>query len=231
MVLPVSKEQLAGCIDHTLLNPFAVRGDIEEHCSDAIRYGFYGVCVLGMWTGLVADIVHGTNVKVVGLVGFPFGADTMKVKVVQAKEAIMAGADEIDMVADLGAIISGDSRRLAVDIRGVLGECRKMRPGVGLKVIIESAGLGDEQIVFACKVCEQVGVDFIKTSTGLFGVGGATVEAVRLMADSAGKCRIKAEGGIESAEDAMAMLAAGASRIGSSASVKIVESFGGEVEG
>ena len=230
-MLPNTKEQLAGCIDHTLLNPLAVRADIEEHCAQAIEYGFYSVCVLPRWTALAADIVHGANVKVVGLAGFPFGADSKKIKAAQAKEAIMAGADEIDMVADLGAIIEGDARRLAGDISGVLGECRVMRPGVGLKVIIESGGLSDEQIVFACKVCEMAGADFIKTSTGLFGVGGATVEAVRLMAESAGRCRIKAAGGIETAEEAMEPLGAGASRIGSSASVAIVEGFGGEVEG
>ena len=231
MALSISKQQLAGCMDHTLLNPLAVRSDIEAHCGEAIRYGFFGVCVLPCWTGLAADIVHGKNVKVVGLAGFPFGAEVKKVKAVQAKEAIMAGADEIDMVADLCAIIEGDGRRLYSDISGVLVECRKMRPWVGLKVIIESGGLTDNQIVFACKVCEQAGVDFVKTSTGLFGIGGATVEAVRLMAESAGKCGVKAAGGIKTAEGAMAMLEAGASRIGSTASVEIVEGFRGEVEG
>ena len=224
-MLPKDKKELAGLIDHTLLNPLAVRADIERHCHEAVEHGFCTVCVLGRWVELAADIVHGTGVKVDGVAGFPFGADTVKTKVFDAKEVIMAGADEVDMVADLAAIIEGDRKRLAKDIGAVLEVCKSMRPAVTLKVIIESAALTDEQIVFVCEVAEEVGVDFIKTSTGLNPAGGAAIKDVKLMAESAPACRIKAAGGIRTAEEAIAMIEAGASRIGTSSSIQIVKSF------
>jgi deoxyribose-phosphate aldolase len=158
-------------------------------------------------------------------VGFPLGADSTKIKAAQAKEAIFAGADEIDMVADLASIIEGDYKYLRNDIASVLKACKSMNPPVLLKVIIESAVLSNEQIIFACKVAQEVGVDFIKTSTGLNAAGGATVEAVKLMKESAPKCKIKAAGGIKTAQVAIAMLEAGADRIGSSAAIKIIEEF------
>ncbi len=227
-MLPTTKEQLPGCVDHALLNPLATRGDIETHCRQAVSYGFCAVCVLPRWTGLAADILHPSTVKVAGLVGFPCGADSAKIKALQAKEVIMAGADEIDMVADLASIIECDGKYLGHDMATVLRQCRLMRPAAGLKVTIESAALTDEQIVFACNIAGQAGVDFVKTSTGLLPAGGATVEAVELMARSAPNCRIEAAGGITTAQQAMDMLAAGASRIGASAAVQIVDSFNGE---
>ncbi len=226
-----SREGLAGCIDHTLLTPLATREDIERHCREAIAYGFYAVCVLPRWTALAADLLRRERVQVVGLAGFPFGADSPSIKMRQAREAIMAGADEIDMVADLSAILERDAGRLAADLMAVLRECCKMRPRVLLKVIIESAALTDEQIVFACQICQQVGVDFIKTSTGFLPAGGAPVHAVALMAESAPDCRIKAAGGIRTAQQALDMLAAGASRIGASASVEILQTFDGGAGG
>jgi deoxyribose-phosphate aldolase len=174
---------------------------------------------------LAAKIVHGTGVLVDGVAGFPFGTDSAKIKAAGAEEVIMAGADEVDMVADLASVIEGDRRGLIDDIGAVLKVCRSMRPVVTLKVIIESAALSDEQKILACKVCEELGVDFIKTSTGLHPAGGAKVEDVRLMAESAPRCRIKAAGGIRTAQQALEMIAAGASRIGASASVAIVDGF------
>jgi len=228
-VPPTTREQLARCIDHSLLDPFAVGADIERHCAEAVQYGFFGVCVLGRWVETAADILHGKGIAVVGVAGFPFGTNSTKIKAAEAKELIMAGADEIDMVADLGAIMEGDARRLAEDIATVHRECRAMRPAVLLKVIIESGSLTDEQIVLTCRVAEHVGADFVKTSTGLFGVTGATVEAVRLMKDSLTTCRVKAAGGIRTARQAMEMLHAGAERIGASRSIEIVEGFTSEV--
>jgi deoxyribose-phosphate aldolase len=165
----------------------------------------------------------GSKVAAGGVVSLPLGADTTKVKVAQAKEAVFAGADEIDMVADLAAIIEGDSKYLRGQLQSVLRVCRSMKPAVVLKVIIESAALSNEQKVFACQIAQEVGADFIKTSTGLHPAGGATVEDVKLMKETAPKCKIKAAGGIRTAEQALEMLAAGAQRIGTSCGVRIME--------
>ncbi len=146
------------------------------------------------WIPLAAEILRKTNIKIDGVVGFPLGGDSTKIKAAQAKEAIFAGADEIDMVADIASIIEGDSKYLWNELNSVLKVCRSMRPAVSLKVIIESAVLNEDQIIFACRVAQEVGVDFIKTSTGMNPAGGATVEAVKLMKESAPKCKIKAAG-------------------------------------
>ncbi len=155
----------------------------------------------------------------------PLGAETTKIKVAQAKETIFAGADEIDMVADLASIIAGDTRYLQGQIQAVLKVCRSMRPAVLLKVIIESAALSRDQKVFACEVAGRCGVDFIKTSTGMHPAGGATVGDIKLMKETAPNCKIKAAGGIKTAKQALEMLAAGAERIGTSSSVKIIKEF------
>ena len=218
-------KDVAQRIDHTLLKAEATREEILRLCDEAQAYGFHAVCVNGRWLSLVADRMHGTAVKVAGVVSLPLGADTTAVKVAQAKEAIHDGADEIDMVADLAAIIEGDARYLLNQLRSVLKVCRSMRPPVLLKVIIESAALTREQKIFACQAAQQTGVDFIKTSTGLHPAGGATVEDIRLMKESAPGCRIKAAGGIKTAQQAVAMLDAGADRIGTSASVQIMNEF------
>jgi deoxyribose-phosphate aldolase len=218
-------EDVAQRIDHTLLKAEATREEILRLCDEAQAYGFHAVCVNGRWLSLVADRLHGTAVKVAGVVSLPLGADTTPVKVAQAKDAVHEGADEIDMVADLAAIIEGDARYLLYQLRSVLKVCRSMRPPVLLKVIIESAALTREQKIFACQVAQQAGVDFIKTSTGLHPAGGATVEDVRLMKETAPSCRIKAAGGIKTAQQALAMLDAGADRIGTSAGVQIMNEF------
>ena len=140
-----SKEHLAGFIDHTLLKASAIEGDIRRLCAEAVEYGFCSVCVLGRWVSLAADILKGSGVKVDGVAGFPFGADTTKIKVADAEEVIRCGADEVDMVADLSAVMEGDSRYLANEFGAVLTVCRSMRPVVVLKVIIESAALDREQ--------------------------------------------------------------------------------------
>jgi len=222
---PKTKEELAGFIDHTFLSADALRGDIERVCAEAVEYGFHSVCVLPRWISLAADILHGTKVKVDGVAGFPLGADSAKIKVAQAEDVIMAGADEIDMVADIAAIMEVDRKCLAKELSEVLKVCRSMKPAVLLKVIIESAVLNDEQIVFACNVAQDVGVDFVKTSTGFNPAGGANADDVRLMAQTAVKCKIKAAGGIRTTAQALEMIEAGASRIGTSASVQIIQDF------
>ncbi len=214
---------IAGYIDHTLLKAEATHEEILRLCDEAQTWGFHAVCVNGRWVSLVAERLFGTKVKVASVVGFPLGADTTKVKVAGARDAMDAGADEIDMVADLAAIIEGDAKYLLHQFRSVLKECRSMRPPVLLKVIIESATLTREQKVFVCQIAQQAGVDFIKTSTGMHPAGGATVEDVRLIKETAPPCKVKASGGIKTAQQALAMLEAGADRIGTSAGVQIME--------
>lgn len=220
-----NEKELAGCIDHTLLDATATKEQIEQLCREAKTYGFHTVCVNGRWVALVAELLADSKVAVGGVVSLPLGADTTKIKVAQAKEAIFAGADEVDMVADIAAIIEGDSNYFADQLASVLKVCRSMRPAVVLKVIIESAALSDEQIIFACRIAQGVGVDFIKTSTGLHPAGGATVEDIKLMKETAPGCKIKAAGGIRTAKHALDMLDAGAQRIGTSSGVQIMTEF------
>jgi deoxyribose-phosphate aldolase len=216
---------LASYIDHTLLSTEATKEQIINHCTEAIDNGFCSVCVCPKWTPLAADIIHGTNVKIDAVVGFPLGTETPEEKAAQAREMIFAGADEVDMVADPAAIAEGNKEALVKDLKSVLDVCRSVRPAVVLKVIIEAASLTDEQIVFACETAQQVGVDFVKTSTGLHAAGGASAKDVQLMAESAPACKIKAAGGIRTAEQAAEMIAAGASRIGTSASIQIIKEY------
>ncbi len=163
----VAAPDVARRIDHTLLRAEATQPEILRLCDEAVAYGFHAVCVNDRWLPLVADRLHDTPVQVAGVVSLPLGADTTKIKAAQAKDAIYAGADEIDMVADLAAIIEGDARYLLHQLMTVLRVCRTMRPPVLLKVIIESAALTHDQKVFACQVAQEAGVDYVKTSTGL----------------------------------------------------------------
>jgi deoxyribose-phosphate aldolase len=223
--------ELAQAIDHTLLKAEATRAEVLRICEEAATYGFHAVCVNGRWVSLAADQLQETPVQVVGVVSLPLGADTTRIKAAQAEEAIAAGADEIDMVADLAAIIEGDTRYLLDQLLTVLSVCRRMRPPVLLKVIIESAALTYDQKVLACQVAQEAGVDYVKTSTGYHPAGGATVEDVRLMKEAAPKCRVKAAGGIRTAAQALAVLDAGADRIGTSAGVAIIEEIRGDGRG
>ena len=162
---------LAGCIDHTLLSATATSEQIRQLCEEAKTYGFHAVSVNSRWVALAAEELQGSKVAVGGVVSLPLGADSTKIKVAQAKEAIFAGADEIDMVADLAAIIEGDSKYLSNQLNAMLKVCRSMRPPVLLKVIIESAALSPEQIIFASQIADKCGVDFVKTSTGMNPAG------------------------------------------------------------
>ena len=231
-MVPKTKQELAGLIDHTLLDSVVVREDIVRHCEEAKEHGFYSVCVPERWISAASDLLYGSGVKIDGVVGFPYGTELAKEKARQAEELIFAGADEIDIVADISALLEGDNGHFENELEAVLKVCRSMRPAVVLKVIIESAALNEEQKRCACAVTQKVGVDFVKTSTGLHPAGGATVEDVRFLAECAPGCKIKAAGGIKTAEDALAMLEAGASRIGASRSVDIIQGFDeGEITG
>ncbi len=216
------EKQLAGCIDHTLLDATATAEQIKQLCEQAKNYGFYSVCVNPRWVALAAEELHGCKVAVCSVISFPLGADSTKSKVAAAKDVIFAGADEIDMVADLAAIIEGDSRYLSNQLQAVLKVCRSMRPKVCLKVIIESAALNNEQKIFACRIAEECRVDFIKTSTGLHPAGGASIEDVKLIKETAPKCKIKAAGGIRTLKQATELLEAGAQRLGTSSGIQII---------
>ncbi|MHC4527337.1 MAG: deoxyribose-phosphate aldolase [Planctomycetota bacterium] len=218
----IDEKQLAACIDHTLLAATTTSEQIKQFCRQAQEYGFAAVSVNPRWVPLVADQLHGSKAAVVGVVSLPLGADSTKIKVAQTKDCIFAGADEVDMVADLAAIIEGDSGYLTDQLRAVLKVCRSMRPPVLLKVIIESAALTREQKIFVCQIANQCGVDFVKTSTGMHRAGGATIEDVQLMKERAPDCRVKAAGGIRTAKQVMEFLEAGAERIGTSTGVDII---------
>jgi deoxyribose-phosphate aldolase len=221
--MEITPEELAAHIDHTLLKAIATSEDIKRLCAEAVEYGFCAVSINNRWISLAADILADSEVKVGAVVSLPLGADTTQIKVATAKQAIMNGADEVDMVADLAAIIESDEKYLAEQLMAVLNVCRAMKPAVTLKVIIESAALTDEQKIFACQVADRCGVDFVKTSTGMNPAGGATVEDVRLMKEYAPNCKVKAAGGIRTAKQAIALLKAGAERIGTSSGVQIIE--------
>ena len=216
-------KDIAGYIDHTLLKAEATGEQILQLCDEAVRWGFHAVCVNGRWVAVAAERLFGTKVKTAAVVGFPLGADTTRVKVAGARDVIDAGADEIDVVADLAAVIEGDANYLLHQLRSVLRECRSMRPPVLMKVIIESAALTREQKVFACQIAQQAGVDFVKTSTGLHPAGGATVEDIRLIKETAPSCKVKASGGIKTAQQALTMLEAGADRLGTSSGIQIMQ--------
>jgi deoxyribose-phosphate aldolase len=206
-------------IDHTLLKPDATREQVEKLCAEAIEYKFYSVCVNSTWVALCARRLRGTGVKVCAVVGFPLGAMDSRAKNLETRYAVENGADEIDMVINVGALKSGDLATVEEDIRAVRRACRQTTV---LKVIIECALLSDAEKVIACQLSKKAGADFVKTSTG-FAASGAKVEDVALMRRTVGpQMGIKAAGGIRTYEDAVAMIRAGATRIGASASVAIV---------
>ncbi len=210
---------LAKVIDHTLLKPAATRAQIETLCREAAEHGFCSVCVNPYWVALAAQLLKGTGVKTCTVIGFPLGANTTAVKVFEAKNALENGADELDMVINIGALKSKDYDTVLQDIRAL----RALGDNFVLKVIIETSELTDEEKVKACELAAEAKADFVKTSTGFAG-GGATVHDVALMKKSipAGM-QVKASGGVRTREDAEAMLAAGATRLGASSGIKIVE--------
>jgi deoxyribose-phosphate aldolase len=217
---------VAGLIDHTLLKADASQADIEALCEEAGRLEFASVCVNPTWVALSARLLKGTRVRVCSVVGFPLGATTPDVKNYETRRAIFDGASEIDMVINVGALKSGALRIVERDIEAVTGPCRDC--GALSKVIIEAALLRDEEKVAACTIAKAAGADYVKTSTG-FGPGGATVADVALMRRVVGPdIGVKAAGGVRDFESVKALVAAGATRIGASAGVKIVHQSRGE---
>jgi deoxyribose-phosphate aldolase len=211
---------VARLIDHTLLKPDASRQDIETLCREAAEHGFATVCVNPAWVATCAALLRGSPVGVCSVVGFPLGATVADVKHFETHRVIFDGAREVDMVINIGALKSGDLRAVERDIEAVTAPCRAT--GVVSKVIIEAAYLTDDEKVAACTLAKAAGADFVKTSTG-FGPGGATVADVALMRRVVGQdMGVKAAGGVRDLEGLKAMVAAGASRVGASAGVKIL---------
>ena len=205
-------------IDHTILKPEATRAEVARLCDEAIAHGFASVCVNAVHAAFVAGRLEGSKVATCVVVGFPLGACGAAAKADEAARAIADGADEIDMVIDIGALREGDLDRFRTDIAAV----RRATAGKLLKVIIETCLIDDAQKETACRVAKELGADFVKTSTG-FSTGGATVEDVALMRRVVGPdMGVKASGGVRTAETAWAMVEAGATRIGASAGVTIV---------
>jgi deoxyribose-phosphate aldolase len=212
---------IARLIDHTLLKPDATRDDIRKICNEALKYGFASVCINPCNVSLAAEILRGSEVRVCTVVGFPLGATLPQVKVYETEEVIKLGAQEIDMVINVGALKSGQLDAVEADIRGVVEASH--RGGAICKVILETVLLTTDEKVSGSLAAKNAGADFVKTSTG-FAAGGATAEDVRLMrAVVGGEIGVKAAGGVRSLEDLQKMVEAGATRIGASASVKILE--------
>ena len=212
---------VASLIDHTLLKPDAKRSDIEELCREAMQFKFATVCINPTWVALAARLLAGSGVRVCSVVGFPLGATTADVKGYETQRAIFDGSREIDMVINVGALKSGDLRSVERDIEAVVGPCRACH--ALSKVIIEAALLTDDEKITACTLAKAAGADYVKTSTG-FGPGGATAADVALMRRIVGAdMGVKAAGGVRDLEGMKAMIAAGASRVGASAGVKIVQ--------
>lgn len=205
-------------IDHTLLAMNATKEQIHKLCDEAREYNFYSVCVNSGYVPLAADLLKGSNVKVCSVVGFPLGAMLTSVKVFETEMAIKSGAQEIDMVINVGWLKSNAWKEVKEDIDAVFKACGN----VPLKVILETCLLSKEEIVKICLICKEIGVAFVKTSTG-FSVSGATIEDVKLMRETVGeKMGVKASGGIRDRQTAEKMIQAGASRLGASAGIAIV---------
>jgi deoxyribose-phosphate aldolase len=218
----VTPAELAALIDHTCLVPQAGASDVERLCAEAKRYGFHAVCVAPARVSAAVRLVADSPVRVCTVAGFPLGASIPRVKLAAARAALELGADEIDMVMQIGALKDGDAVIVRDEIARVADAVHET-PGRILKVILETVLLTDEEIVTGCEIAADAGADFVKTSTG-FASGGASVEAVRLMRRAVGETLgVKAAGGIRDFRAARAMIEAGANRIGASASVEIMK--------
>lgn len=213
---------IASYIDHTLLKPDASAGQVEKLCQEAAEYGFASVCVNPWYVKKCAELLADSPVKVCTVVGFPLGANVTETKAEEAARAIREGAEEIDMVLNVGALKDGDDQYVCQDIAAVVDACYS--GGALCKVIFETCLLSDDEKVRACKAAIKAGADFVKTSTG-FSTGGATVADIELMSKEVAEAKlgVKASGGVRSYQDAQDMIAAGATRIGASAGVQIVK--------
>lgn len=215
-------KNISSYIDHTLLKPQALQSEIEKLCREAVEYKFASVCVNPKFVRFAREVMKDSGVKVCTVIGFPLGANKPEVKALEARMAVEDGADEVDMVIDIGAAKEHDYEKVKADVAGVRAEASG---DTVLKVIIETCLLTDEEKMAVCRVCKEAGADFVKTSTG-FSTGGAAAEDVKLMHDTAGPdVKVKASGGIRNAEDAAKMIESGALRLGTSAGKVIADTW------
>ena len=218
-MVSIDKKTLASMIDHTILKPTATKEQVAELCQQALLNHFASVCINPCFVKLAAEMLKGSDVKTCTVIGFPLGANTTEVKAFEAKKAVNEGAQEVDMVINIGALKEGDLEYVENDIAQVV----KVSQGALVKVIIETCFLTDKEKVTVCNLAKKAGANFVKTSTG-FGTGGATVSDVSLMRKTVGDSMgVKASGGVRSLDETLAMINAGASRIGTSSGIKIVE--------
>ncbi len=209
--------------DHTLLKPDASEKDAINLFKEALKYDFYGVCVDSCWLPLACRYLKDSSVSIVTVIGFPLGTSSTGAKAAEAKEALSGGADEIDAVINVGALKDGRYDYVTAELAALADICHES--GAAFKIILETCLLTDDEIVTACRLAEKAGVDFVKTSTG-FSTGGATKEAVSLIRKTVGnRMHVKASGGIRTLTDALAMIDAGANRLGCSASAAIMEEY------
>ena len=214
-------KELASLIDHTLLKPNASEDEVTQICREAINYGFWSVCVNPNYVSFASHLVSDKNVRVCSVVGFPFGANTKEVKIHEAKNAIQDGANEIDMVINLGALKSGKYELVKNEIINVVEQGKHQKDTI-IKVIIEAGLLTEKEKVLVCELVRDSGADFVKTSTG-FNTSGATTSDVKLLRDVVGPdFGVKASGGIRTYDDALKMINAGANRLGTSSGVAII---------
>ena len=223
-----ASDGLASLIDHTLLKPDATREEVTQLAREAAQFCFASVCVNPNWVALCRELLRGSGVKVCTVIGFPLGAHLPDIKAYEARRAVEQGAEEVDMVINIGALKSKDYALVEQDIHGVVQAVGK---AAIVKVILETSLLGRDEKVMGCTLAKAAGADYVKTSTG-FGGGGATVEDVQLMRETVGpEMGVKASGGVRTREDAEKMVAAGATRLGASAGVKIVRGEATEGKG
>jgi deoxyribose-phosphate aldolase len=214
----ITKAQLAGMIDHSLLRPQSTRDELKKLCAEAVQYEFKAVCINPVHVGDASSFLKGSGVLICSVVGFPFGTHPARVKAAETKEVIKLGAREVDMVIRMGALKEGRNHEVVEDIRAVV----EAASGFPVKVILETCYLTEEEKIRGCKLAVEAGASFVKTSTG-FGAAGATVEDVKLMRKIVGEHRgVKAAGGIKTLADALKMIEAGANRLGTSGSVAII---------
>jgi deoxyribose-phosphate aldolase len=224
----VHAEEIAKTIDHTLLRPEATSADVEALCREAVQWHFATVCLFPHYVAMAASLLKGTDVKTCTVVSFPYGADTARIKAVAADEAVRQGADEVDVVINVSALLSGELGLVRDELTGIVRAVRVRGVNTGrgqiiVKAIIETCYLDDRYKRLACRICEQAGVDFVKTSTGV-GPHGATVEDVEFLRDCLdATIGVKASGGIRTAADAESMIGAGAVRLGTSAGTHIMK--------
>jgi len=220
--------ELARYIDHTVLKPETTVVQVDRLCDECLEHGFYSACVNPVWVERCVRRLAGSQTAVAAVAGFPLGASLPATKADEARRAVSQGAAEIDMVVNLGALLAGDAETVTHDITAVVTAAAETNPKALVKVILETGALSDERIIMGCDCAQRAQADFVKTSTGFHAAGGATIEHVKLMKLRAGGLKVKASGGIRDLKTSLAMIEAGAERLGMSAGVEVMKEIQGD---